>query len=369
MGLKPSDTPDPLASGVIETPDTAADKSSIVDEAKTKILPLSSKVENDGDVLGEKNSSDNDSLSDSLSTQHENTDASSVSPVLDSSSGNTMSTTSSSLSNNTQAPAPSNAQRPGERLRQARLFKQRELKDIATELNIPERLLIAIEADEYKSLPEPAFIRGYLRSYARLLGIDSDILITQFNEIYTSATGLSSNHSLENSPLQQLAKLQSKTRKSKRWMLWLLVPVALIVLFLVLRPIVKRVMDSPSTNNDTHTVTLNENGHADQNTTGNIITSSASQAPLSALPSPTASASDQLVLTFSKSSDVIVQDASGKTLASGVHKADEPLTLSGVSPFSITLADAASVSLALNGEQVDLKPYTVNGRAAFRLSR
>ncbi|MBC7751629.1 MAG: helix-turn-helix domain-containing protein, partial [Candidatus Saccharibacteria bacterium] len=94
--------------------------------------------------------------------------------------GSPMSTSSSPLSS-TQT--PSNAQRPGERLRQARLLKQRELKDIATDLNISERLLTAIEADDYKSLPEPAFIRGYLRGYGRLLGIDSDVLIAQFNEI------------------------------------------------------------------------------------------------------------------------------------------------------------------------------------------
>ncbi|WP_410209269.1 helix-turn-helix domain-containing protein [Aquirhabdus sp.] len=364
MGLKPSDTPNPLESDVIKTPD--ADHNALSESVQNvDVLPGHTEIAIDSESLIEKNTKD--AIPESLISSHENTAGISASPVFDSSSGNTMSTPTSSLSN-TQAQAPSNAQRPGERLRQARLFKQRELKDIASELNIPERLLVAIEADEYKSLPEPAFIRGYLRSYARVLGIDSDILITQFNEIYTSATGLSSNHSLENSPLQQLAKLHSKTRKSKRWMLWLLVPVVLVIIVLLLRPVVKRVMNSPSSN-DTHAVVLNENTHADSNSTGNIITSSTSQAPLSALPSPATSANDQLVLTFSKSSDVIVQDASGKTLTSGVHNTDEPLTLSGTSPFSITLADAPSVSLALNGEQVDLKPYTVNGRAAFRLSR
>jgi hypothetical protein len=43
--------------------------------------------------------------------------------------------------------------------------------------------------------------------------------------------------------------------------------------------------------------------------------------------------------------------------------------LNGSSPFSITLTDAPHVSLSLNGEKVDLEPYTVNGRASFRLSR
>jgi|GEM_PF-92025 len=284
------------------------------------------------------------------------------------SSGSSMSISSSPLS---QTQTPSNAQRPGERLRQARLLKNRELKDIATDLNISERLLTAIEADDYKSLPEPAFIRGYLRGYGRLLGIDSDALIAQFNEIYTSATGLSSNHSLENSPLQQLAKLQTRSRKSKRWMWWLLVPVALIILFLVLRPVVKRVMGpSASDHAAAQTIVSNDSSQYGSSTTGSALPQ-VNSTPLAPLPpaATTQSATDQLVLTLSKASDVNVQDSTGKTLVSGTQGTDKPLTLEGSSPFSITLADSASVKLSLNNEQINLSPYTVDGHASFRLSR
>lgn len=282
--------------------------------------------------------------------------------------GSPMSTSSLPLSS-TQT--PSNAQRPGERLRQARLLKHRELKEIATELNISERLLTAIEADDYKSLPEPAFIRGYLRGYGRLLGIDSDVLISQFNEIYTSATGLSSNHSLENSPLQQLARLQTRSRKSKRWMWWLLVPVALIILFLLLRPVVKKVMGSSASESAAaQTAILNDSAQYGSPTTGSALPQVTST-PLAPLPpvATTQIANDHLVLILSKTSDVTVQDSTGKTLVSGTQGTDKPLTLEGSSPFSITLADAGSVKLSLNNEHIDLSPYTVDGRASFRLSR
>lgn len=279
------------------------------------------------------------------------------------SSGSPMSTSSLPLS--TQASSTqtlSNAQRPGERLRQARLLKNLDLKEIAAELNISERLLTAIEADDYKSLPEPAFIRGYLRGYGRLLGIESDILITQFNEIYTSATGLSSNHSLENSPLQQLAKLQTRSRKSKRWMWWLLVPVALVILVLLLRPVVKKVM-GPSANEASTAQSV-----ALTNSTQYGTTTNSTLAPLPPVATPQ-STTDQLVLILSKASDVVVQDSTGKTLVSGTQGTDKPLTLEGSSPFSITLADAAAVNLSLNNEHIDLSTYTVNGHASFRLSR
>jgi len=54
-------------------------------------------------------------------------------------------------------------------------------------------------------------------------------------------------------------------------------------------------------------------------------------------------------------------------LATG--RQDSTLTLSGESPYQIRLDDATAVSLSLNSEQISLSPYTVNGKAEFRLSR
>ncbi|GAC1374528.1 MAG: helix-turn-helix domain-containing protein [Aquirhabdus sp.] len=372
MELKPENKPNEIVpANQADAPvvDPSGDVTPTDQSTEIKPIASESKVDINHDI-------DSDSIRDSSQNISPNTD-----PSV--SSGSPMSTSSLPLSTQTSSTqTPGNAQRPGERLRQARLLKNRDIKDIAAELNISERLLTAIEADDYKSLPEPAFIRGYLRGYGRLLGIDADALIAQFNEIYTSATGLSSNHSLENSPLQQLAKLQTRSRKSNRWMWWLLIPLALIVLFLVLRPIVKKVMGPSATENTAaQTVVLNENPQYGATTMGTGLPP-VSSSPLAPLPqvnssplaplSPVAttqSTTDQLVLTLSKASDVTVQDSTGKTLVSGTQGTEKPLNLTGSSPFSITLGDAASVNLSLNNEHIDLKPYTVDGHASFRLSR
>ncbi len=76
---------------------------------------------------------------------------------------------------------------------------------------------------------------------------------------------------------------------------------------------------------------------------------------------------DQLVLGFSRPTSVHIVDATGKVLATG--RQSSTLTLSGESPFQIRLDDATAVSLSLNQEQISLSPYTVNGKAEFRLSR
>jgi len=58
---------------------------------------------------------------------------------------------------------------PGAILRQARVAKGLDATAVAAMLHLSEAKLHALETDDYDSLPEPVFIRGYLRNYARLL--------------------------------------------------------------------------------------------------------------------------------------------------------------------------------------------------------
>ena len=83
-----------------------------------------------------------------------------------------------------------NVQRPGEYLRQIRVSKNLDIQDVANELKMPVKTLQALEQDEYKSLPEATFIKGYYRSYAKFLGVDATVIIQRFDEIYQNDTGL-----------------------------------------------------------------------------------------------------------------------------------------------------------------------------------
>ena len=112
-----------------------------------------------------------------------------------------------------------NIQRPGEYLRQIRINQQRNLEDVAKELNIPVKTLTALEQDEYKSLPEATFIKGYYRTYAKFLGVDASSIIQRFDEIYTNDTGLLPNHALNNSPIKIMGKLPgSKRDRNRKWL-------------------------------------------------------------------------------------------------------------------------------------------------------
>ena len=69
------------------------------------------------------------------------------------------------------------AESPGRRLRVLRQSKGWEIERIASQLHLRAHLVEALEQDRFHELPGPVFVMGYLRNYARLLGIDPEPLI------------------------------------------------------------------------------------------------------------------------------------------------------------------------------------------------
>jgi len=66
---------------------------------------------------------------------------------------------------------PESVSGPGERLRAAREAQGRNIEDVAHNLHLELSVVKAIESDQLDGLGAPVFVRGYLRSYARLLGL------------------------------------------------------------------------------------------------------------------------------------------------------------------------------------------------------
>ena len=75
-----------------------------------------------------------------------------------------------SLDETTTAFVPS----PGARLRAAREAASMSQDDIATKLKLSVRQVAAIESGDWSALPERTFTRGFMRSYARLVGLDPE---------------------------------------------------------------------------------------------------------------------------------------------------------------------------------------------------
>lgn len=71
---------------------------------------------------------------------------------------------------------------PGEFLGDTRRKLGLEPDNVAQILHLSKHQIEAIEANDFDSLPEPTYVRGYLRSYCQLLNVESDAVLDSYNE-------------------------------------------------------------------------------------------------------------------------------------------------------------------------------------------
>src|SRR5437764_12345657 len=69
----------------------------------------------------------------------------------------------------------------GEELRREREIRGISLKEIADATKISRRFLDAIERNDHKTLPAPVFTRGFVREYARYLGLNAEEMVNRYN--------------------------------------------------------------------------------------------------------------------------------------------------------------------------------------------
>ncbi|KXS33151.1 MAG: Uncharacterized protein AWT59_0708 [Candidatus Gallionella acididurans] len=65
----------------------------------------------------------------------------------------------------------------GKMLREAREKRGLTVAEVAGQIKFAPRQIEALEADDFKNLPEAAFLRGFVRSYAKILRLDAEILL------------------------------------------------------------------------------------------------------------------------------------------------------------------------------------------------
>ena len=73
--------------------------------------------------------------------------------------------------------AATSATTPGARLAQARIAQGLPVEGVAQQLKFSARQIEALEADRYEQLPGIAVVRGMVRGYARLVGVEAEPLL------------------------------------------------------------------------------------------------------------------------------------------------------------------------------------------------
>ena len=74
------------------------------------------------------------------------------------------------------------SRRIADELRRCRLVRGLSVEDVAKTLRIRADFIAAMEQDRFDDLPGPAYISGFLRTYANYLGLDGGQLVTWFKD-------------------------------------------------------------------------------------------------------------------------------------------------------------------------------------------
>lgn len=99
---------------------------------------------------------------------------------------------------------------PGHLLRQARESLNLSQKEAARDLHLTPKVINAIEEDDFSLIPSTLFARGYIRSYARHVGLDGQPLVEAFDAVYGVP-----NHASK--PMSTIRNPDSQSKPSDTW--------------------------------------------------------------------------------------------------------------------------------------------------------
>lgn len=118
----------------------------------------------------------------------------------------------------------------GDFFKQVRETKGLTLDDVASKTRIHPEFLMALEEGNYAKLPDQVFAKGFVRSYARSLGLDEDDAMRRFAE---SAGGFYSKQS-ELDQLRVRQAVDERQRQANRKVIFAAAGVAVLALILLL---------------------------------------------------------------------------------------------------------------------------------------
>lgn len=260
----------------------------------------------------------------------------------------------------------------GAALREARTRLGLGVADVANRLKFAPRQIEALEADDFAHLPEITFVRGFVRSYARLLQLDPNPLLAALPGV-TVQPAPSAASTLAEVPLPNI---YSARKPNIIWLMAALAIAAALALFDWLHA------NAPNKPKAPHVETLaipaalpdTEVPDTEMVKAPQVAATTVQQdavplakpvaVPAVALPDkPVAesSASKQAAairFAFDEESWVEVKDRDGKILSSQINTPGNELGINGNPPFSVVIGHTNGVHLYYKGKAVDLVPFT-----------
>lgn len=285
--------------------------------------------------------------------------------------------------NGVQGDSSDTAPKPslGRMLREARLRLGLSVADVAGQIKFAHRQIEALEADDFRRLPEMPFVRGFVRSYAKMLHLDAQTLLAALPQIEIVATELEPVSVEVPFPVARSAQRQNMILLGAALLLAVLVvafavwhfttpqfptgtarietPVALPPETLIIpAQAVSELVEASSAASAVMPVL-------------EATPPQVSQAAPQAQPKKSPAAPSQIAalrLAFDVESWAEIKDRNGIILSSQINPQGSELRLDGGAPFSLVIGQAASVRLYYKGKQIDLTRYISSISEVARLT-
>jgi cytoskeleton protein RodZ len=266
----------------------------------------------------------------------------------------------------------------GQVLRDAREAQGVALEDAAARLRLMHRQIEAMETDDFESLGQPVFARGFVRNYARLLGLAPDALLAR----------------MEGAPAEpaEVSRAEPPLPRS-----WLTSPWLILFLLGLLVAVVAPVALYWWLNEGEEDMVGQESATAKikplppalpESVVTPVVAPVAepvvpvapvvppaepsmeavepAEAGAPAVPKPT-TPSGMMHLEFGDESWVEIKDANGRMLHRQLNRPGSSVDISGQPPFDLLIGNAAQARMTYNGRLIDLKPFIDVTVARFTL--
>lgn len=296
---------------------------------------------------------------------------------------------------------------PGHLLRQAREEQGLSQKETARDLHLTSKVINAIEEDDFELIPSFVFARGYIRSYARHLGLDGQALVAEFDLAY----------GVPNNSAKPMSAIRKGVQQSKPGDTWVKLISIVFVVGLVAASIVwwqsqngsqmlpqlssgaaqelpsdalVEDLDADDADLDLLLLSTNESEvDAIVPEAESIIESEETQVVVvEPVVDPVANAATeqapkevtdavvllpnqaQLVMVFDKDCWVEIKDANGKMVLSDLYSAGDTIEQVITAPIEVLLGRSSGVAtMTFDGRTIDLKPHTRKDIARLTLSK
>ncbi|HLV76314.1 MAG TPA: RodZ domain-containing protein [Marinobacter sp.] len=287
----------------------------------------------------------------------------------------------------------------GQQLRQAREKAGLSVAVVAEQQHLRPSIIQAIESGDYGKVDTELFLKGYVRAYARQVGLDADALIRQL-DVELEPRRQEREQALQSHPLVDIERKKRRKRRIAKIILnlvALVIVVGLIVIYFNRDESSTPVPESPAGQGQTSQgdtliasapVPAPEpeeepavdpvdeplpapvaEGPVGQQDAGDPETVQEPEVQGDEPQVPVAESPARLRITFNSDCWVRITDSTGNRLANGLSRRGDQLDVSGATPFTVVIGAMSAVeTIEFRGEPLDPTRFrVVNNRAEFTL--